>query len=391
MNIVNAGNMFQVYGEDVKTYRQLPVDTYEICFSKMIGFFLTRNHDLEVNEKVYGNSQEKVNKVLNTFGRLDRNMGIILSGPKGVGKSMFARLLAIEGYEKNLPLLIVRNAYPDLSSFISSIDQECIVLFDEFEKTFKPDKDSGYNPQEELLSLFDGLDGGKKLFVITCNEVRDLNSYLLNRPGRFHYHFIMTTPVGEEVKAYMQDHLVGDARQYIDKIVGLSTVSGFTYDILRAIAFELNNGYDLAETMMDLNIERERYLHLDMLITFTNGFIATVNEIDLDMFNNRYNFEWGHFDKDVIPKEFERYCAGVQVKFYTKDIVIDEKGYHIHPKSITLGWSDDWEYMDNDTPEEKAKIARLKEFMESFEIADVTLAKSKPSYGNAAFINKFCV
>ena len=191
MNIVSAGNTFQVYGEDVKTYRQLPVDTYEVCFSKMVGYFLTRNDDLEVNEKVYGNTEEKVKKVLNTFDALDRNMGVILSGPKGVGKSMFARLLAINGYEKDLPLLIVKAPYPDIASFISSINQECIVLFDEFEKTFKPDKESGYEPQEDLLSLFDGLDGGKKLFVVTCNEVRDLNNYLLNRPGRFHYHFII--------------------------------------------------------------------------------------------------------------------------------------------------------------------------------------------------------
>ena len=45
-----------------------------------------------------------------------------------------------------------------------------------------------------MLSLFDGLDNGKKLFVITCNEVERLNAYLLNRPGRFHYHFVDCSP-----------------------------------------------------------------------------------------------------------------------------------------------------------------------------------------------------
>lgn len=387
MNIVSAGNTFQVYGEDVKTYRQLPTDTYEICFSKMVGFFLTRCHDLEVNEKVYGNSEEKVKKVLNTFSTLDRNMGVILSGPKGVGKSMFARLLALKGYDKNLPLLIVRNAYPDISSFISSIDQECIILFDEFEKTFKADKETGWNPQEELLNLFDGLDGGKKLFVITCNEVRDLNSYLINRPGRFHYHFIMTTPVGEEVRQYMQDNLNDNAKHYIDKIVGLSQISGFTYDILRAIAFELNNGYDLAETLMDLNIERDRYLNLDMMITFTNGLVATASNIDLDMFNNRFNYQWCRFDKGVLPSDMDKFCNSFQVTFYTQDIVIDEKGYHIAPEAVNqIRWDEDWEYM-----EDKEQRAKVKAFMDTFEIAEVSLAKTKPTYGNAAFINKFMV
>lgn len=391
MNIVNAGNIFQVYGEDVKTYKVLPADTYEINCSKMVGFFLTHCNDLEVNEKIYGDTNTKVDKVLNTFDKLDRNMGVILSGPKGVGKSMFARLLAREGYKKNLPLLIVRTPYPNISNFISSIEQECIVLFDEFEKTFKADKESGYNPQEELLSLFDGLDGGKKLFVVTCNETRDINSYMLNRPGRFHYHFIMTTPTGDEVREYMEDHLNKDAKEDIDKIVNLSNVSSFTYDILRAVAFELNNGYTLAETMMDLNIERERYLHLDMAITFTNGLIATASEIDLDMFNNRYNHAWCMFEKGALPRELDRYCKAFSVRFYTKDIAVDEKGYHIAPEAIAIEWEDDWEYIEEDTPEKKALKDAVGTFMNELKIEEVSLAKARSGYGNMAFLNKYVI
>lgn len=386
MNIVSAGNTFQVYGEDVKTYRQLPVDTYEINFSKMVGFFLTRCHDLEVNEKVYGSYQKKVSKILNTFNLLDRNMGVILSGPKGVGKSMFARLLALEGYEKNLPLILVRAPYPDIANFISSIDQECIVLFDEFEKTFKRNDETGWNPQEELLSLFDGLDGGKKLFVITCNEVRDLNSYLLNRPGRFHYHFMMSTPTGEEVREYMEDVLVGDARQYIDKLVTFSTFSGFTYDILRAIAFELNNGYDLSETMMDLNIERERYLALDLKVVLTNGLIAVATNVDLDMFNNRCNYEWCLIDTSGMDKEIAKRFSHFQIKFYTRDITIDEHGYHIDNDKVTINWDDDWDYI-----EDKELRTKIKTFFDSFAIEEVILSKSQPAYGNKAFANKFLV
>lgn len=386
MNIVSAGNTFQVYGEDVKTYRQLPADTYEINFSKMVGFYLTRCHDLEVNEKVYGSYQKKIAKVLNTFNLLDRNMGVILSGPKGVGKSMFARLLALEGYDKNLPLLLVRNAYPDIASFISSIDQECIVLFDEFEKTFKADHETGYNPQEELLSLFDGLDGGKKLFVVTCNEISGLNSYLLNRPGRFHYHFMMSTPTGEEVKEYMNDVLKGDARQYIDKLVALSTFSGFTYDILRAIAFELNNGYDLSETMMDLNIERERYIAIDMKIFFANGVIATATNVDLDMFNNRCNYQWCNLDLKTIDPEVGKRFAHVQVRFYTQDVTIDEHGYHLDNDKIELTWDDDWDYI-----EDKKLREEIKQFFETFTVDEVMLTKSQPVYGNKEFANKFLV
>ena len=52
MNVVNSGSRFQIYGEDVKTYRTLPVGSYEVEFHKMIGFYLTSRPDLVVNEKI---------------------------------------------------------------------------------------------------------------------------------------------------------------------------------------------------------------------------------------------------------------------------------------------------------------------------------------------------
>ena len=392
MNIVNAGDRYMVYGEDVQTYKQLPADTYRVEFNKMTGFYLTSHNDLVVNEKVYGPYAIKVKKVINTFANLNRNMGVILSGPKGVGKSMFARLLAEAGKEANLPLLIVDCAIPGIEDFISSIQQECIVLFDEFEKTFKANKETGYEPQEALLSLFDGIDNGKKLYVVTCNETRDLNSYLLNRPGRFHYHFIMGAPTGDEVREYMEDNLNDNAKQWIDKIVALSAVSAFTYDVLRAIAFELNQGYDLAETMMDLNIERERYLYLTAKLIFKNGFVAYSKEsYDLDMFNNRYNYGGCVFEKGSIPKEFEKYCSSIALRFYTRDIIVDESGYHLDLNKADLIWNDDWEYMDDDTEEQRARKAEVKAFMDSFEIAEIHLAKEKPTYGSSAFAYKYLV
>ena len=392
MNIVGAGNRYMVYGENVKTYKELPPDTYKVQFDKMTGFSLVVHHDLVVNEKIYGPYAKKVNKILNTFEHLNRNMGVILSGPKGVGKSMFSRMLAEAGREKNLPLILVDIPIPGIEDFISSIEQECIILFDEFEKTFKASKDRDFNPQENLLSLFDGIDNGKKLYVVTCNETRELNSYLLNRPGRFHYHFIMTSPTGEEVREYMSDNLKGDARQYIEKVVALSGISSFTYDVLRAIAFELNQGYDLTETMMDLNIERERYLTVSLKVIFTNGLIATASEaIELDMFYNRQKHIWCKFEKGTIPKEFERYCDKILAEFYTRDVIVDDKGYHLDIEKLDTHWDDDWEYLDDDDKSQVELKKKIETFMNTFKVAEVIIEKARPTYGSAAFEYKYMV
>ena len=58
-----------------------------------------------------------------------------------------------------------------------------------------------------MLTLFDGFSTGKKMFIVTCNSLYDLNDYLVNRPGRFLYHFRFDYPTAEEITQYLQDKL----------------------------------------------------------------------------------------------------------------------------------------------------------------------------------------
>ena len=124
-----------------------------------------------IKEKIYGNHEEKLNKVLKTFKTFERSLGIILSGEKGIGKSLFAKLLSIEMIKNNIPVIICDQYIPGIANFIQTIDQEVLILFDEFDKTFfSGDRDSIGDPQTEMLTLFDGLSMGKKLFVYRGNE-----------------------------------------------------------------------------------------------------------------------------------------------------------------------------------------------------------------------------
>lgn len=294
MNVVNSGATYQIYGETVKTYRNLPPLTYEACFSKNSGFFLVEHPFLEVREeKIYGVHNHRLDKVFRAYSLTNRNFGIILSGIKGAGKSLFARLLAETAVDKNMPVILVKEAIPGIASFLSSIEQEVVVIFDEFEKTYAEQED--YNPQVELLSLFDGLDGGKKMFVITCNEVENLNEFFVNRPGRFHYHFVITSPSGEEVEEYMRDKLLPQYHEMIPRVKNLCLTSDITYDSLRAIAFELNMGSTLEETLDDLNIDMGEKVY-DIEIIFKDGRRARAFSVDID-FTRKYDFGcWTRMD-----------------------------------------------------------------------------------------------
>ena len=102
MNVVHSGDTFQIYSDALKTYDKLPLGSYEVNFHKMMGFFLKSHSDLEINEsKIYGQIDAKVEKVLKGFSFVNRNFGIILSGRKGIGKSLFARQLSIRAKDYN--------------------------------------------------------------------------------------------------------------------------------------------------------------------------------------------------------------------------------------------------------------------------------------------------
>lgn len=286
MNVVNAGNRYQIYGEDVKTFKLLPTASYEVNFNKMTGFYLTSRPDLIANEdKIYGSHGKKVEKVMHSFQMADRNFGIILSGQKGIGKSLFARILATKAIAAGHPVITVNSYIPGIADFLGSIEQEVVVIFDEFEKTFGAKEE--FDPQEEMLSLFDGMNNGKKLFVITCNEIDKLNSFLINRPGRFHYHFNIQNPSDEEVSKYMFDKVKSEYHEKIPQVINLAKTINITYDYLRAIAFEMNQGYDLDEILTDLNITRTSDVRFDFFITLQDGRIYMAYGQSIDLYDKK--------------------------------------------------------------------------------------------------------
>lgn len=229
---------------------------------------------------------------------------------------------------------------PDVADFLSEIDQEIVVIFDEFEKTFC-ETDNG-DPQEEMLSLFDGMDNGKKLFVITCNEIRDLNEYLLNRPGRFHYHIIINQPGAEEIREYLKDKLDEKYWFNIEKIVRFSLGVKVTYDILRALSFDLNQGYNLAETLEDLNIQNTQPIRFNIKLTDQDGtvYLNYREALYVKPFSNDIDYVWVQGEKNRDRLAFR---AGIK----GSDIEIKNDGFFINPDKVNIHY-DEYDYDEED-------------------------------------------
>lgn len=339
MKIIETGTTYKVYGEDLVVLDNLPAQTYKVGCGQFTGFFLEKQHDLEIKEdKIYGVHEEKANKVLNRFDKSRKNLGVILSGDKGIGKSLFARLLAQKAIQNGIPVILVDDFIPGIDDFLNDIKNEVLVLFDEFDKTFAKSEDK--DPQSKMLSLFDGTSSGKKLFVVTCNNYRDLNEYLINRPGRFHFHFRFEYPTADEVKDYLRDKLDEKYHSEINKVALFSRKIKLNYDCLSAIALELNEGETFEDAIKDLNIintsERENRYNIKL---FTEeGIIFTADNETLDLFSEENNSLWVD---DVAGNS-------VRLKFKGNSVVFDNKTnmFSVSNDKINVTYDDD--YLDDD-------------------------------------------
>lgn len=270
MHIVESGKRYRIFNNAITTYDQLPPKTYRVDYDPETRIFsLLEAHDFEIPEtKIYGKHLDKVKKVLNSMDKMNRNLGVILSGDKGIGKSLFSKCLGLKARKKGIPVILVNEYHEGIANFLEEIEQTVMILFDEYDKTFDEKK---HNCQAEMLSLFDGVSAGKKLFVITCNEIQSLSQYLINRPGRFHYHFRFLYPTADEIRDYMEDKLDKQYYDEIENVIAFSVRMNLNYDCLRSIAFELNNGLKFQEAINDLNIIRiSQYKNIKIIVEFEN-------------------------------------------------------------------------------------------------------------------------
>lgn len=270
MHIVESGKRYRIFNNAITTYDQLPPKTYRVDYDPETRIFsLLEAHDFEIPEtKIYGQHLDKVKKVLSSMDKMNRNLGVILSGDKGIGKSLFSKCLGLKARKKGIPVILVNEYHEGIANFLEEIEQTVMILFDEYDKTFDEKK---HNCQAEMLSLFDGVSAGKKLFVITCNEIQSLSQYLINRPGRFHYHFRFLYPTADEIRDYMEDKLDKQYYDEIENVIAFSVRMNLNYDCLRSIAFELNNGLKFQQAINDLNIIRiSQYKNIKIIVEFEN-------------------------------------------------------------------------------------------------------------------------
>ena len=254
--IKHGGNVFTANVEHVTD--SLEVGVYNLAIIDK-NFALNVIHEnFPLPEKIYGDDSVFVERAIKTFNNTNTNMGVLLCGMKGTGKTVTAKMLC---NSSNLPVIMVGSKFEmPFSNYIQDIKQDLVVFIDEFEKIFGDDP---YNEDEnngpltaQLLSLLDGsMDNGfRRIFVLTSNS-KHINSHFLQRPGRIRYLKEYDNLNLELVHEILEDKL--NDKTNIEEITKtISKLEVITMDVLTKIIEEINIHGDLPESFIPFfNVE----------------------------------------------------------------------------------------------------------------------------------------
>ena len=236
---------------------------YQIQQNPLNGeLFLVRIADeFHFGFKLYGIDETLVKHVLGTYNKqpVKKNLGVLLNGAKGTGKTVTAKVMA---NKLGLPVILCENPYPGLSRFLAGIDHDCIFFFDEFEKNFRMTCGDGEDcAGEDLLSIMDGVYNADHchIFLLTTNKL-SVNDNLISRPSRIRYLKSFGDVIDRKIlEEFVDDNLI--YKEFKTEIMDfVDSLSMATIDIVKSIVEEVNIHHCSIETFKNFfNVKEATY------------------------------------------------------------------------------------------------------------------------------------
>lgn len=312
MSWIQTGNTYRSAVGDVFNVESLPKGIYDIDFAPFTGWSITKTADeFTFNYKIYDLETDFINHVITAFNNCESNLGVLMYGTRGSGKSASAKIIC---NKINLPIFVIKPVQDmstsNLIDYISTFNFDCVFLFDEFEKNFSKEDSA-------ILSIMDGVYTSKyrRLFILTTNNL-SVNENLLSRPSRIRYLKEFGNLSLDAINNYLDDNLSKENYEHKDEIISyIDTLEISTIDILKCIVDEIRIfGYDEF-------IKSKKFFN-----TKTNSY------------NYYIRYEVFDIDEESDKKAFDNYSIS---KF-----VEEIKNIKLHPKPCKFDYETDNEFVN---------------------------------------------
>lgn len=237
------------------TYDLEPGKVYDLLIKTVWGEQVTKfelNGEMNLPPTVYQTKKDKlfIDRVLKNFNSSDKNTtGVLLTGDKGTGKSVTAKILAEKA---KLPIIVINPKLEEmyLEEFFKEFDTPVCILFDEVDKNFNTQK---------MLTFLDGMHKtAKKLVVMTANDEDSLSHFIKNRCSRIRYyrHYSMKDDAREYAELICDSKNIDNKEEVVDFIVNnikypsIDNISSFIDEVI----FTKDWNLSLQEVLEFMNI-----------------------------------------------------------------------------------------------------------------------------------------
>lgn len=211
-------------------FEQLDNAIYIVEYDDSMGFYLTKKSDFfEFDYKLYGLETSLVTRILKTYEATDGNLGVLLNGVKGTGKTVTSKIIA---NKLKQPIIVVTNKIDGIGVFLNSIPQNVTILIDEYEKIF--------GESSVLLTIMDGAltSQYRRVFLLTTNKLY-VDENLIERPSRIRY-LKKFEFLSHEIVTEIVDDILEHKQFRSDCINFISNLETITVDIVKAVLNEVN-------------------------------------------------------------------------------------------------------------------------------------------------------
>lgn len=253
-NFIKNGNNIIPFPKGLE-YELEPGKVYDLLIKTVWGERVTKfvlNGEMNLPPTVYQTKKDKmfIDRVLNNFNSSEKNTaGVLLTGDKGTGKSVTAKVLAEKA---QLPIIVINPDMEEkyLEEFFKEFNQPVCVLFDEVDKNFDTRK---------MLTFLDGMHKtAKKLVIMTANDEDNLSNYIKNRCSRIRYyrHYSMLEDAKEYAELICDEKGVDNKEEIVNFIIknikypSIDNISSFIDEVIFTKEWKLS----LKEVLEFMNI-----------------------------------------------------------------------------------------------------------------------------------------